>query len=67
MNKAKTRAEHIDPALKDAGCWGVVNGKRQHLRLLRRAGLHARRQTDCRASSDEWIRTTDTRLMKPLL
>ena len=27
MNEAETRAEHIDPALKDAG-WGVVNGSR---------------------------------------
>ncbi len=27
MNEAETRAEHIDPALKDAG-WGVVEGSR---------------------------------------
>lgn len=27
MNEAETRAEHIDPALKDAG-WGVVDGSR---------------------------------------
>ena len=27
MNEAKTRAEHIDPALKAAG-WGVVEGSR---------------------------------------
>jgi type I restriction enzyme, R subunit len=27
MNKAETRAEHIDPALKAAG-WGVVKGSR---------------------------------------
>ena len=27
MNKAETRAEHIDPALKAAG-WGVVEGSR---------------------------------------
>ena len=28
MNEAETRAEHIDPALKAAGCWGVVDGSR---------------------------------------
>ncbi len=27
MNEAETRAEHIDPALKEAG-WGVVEGSR---------------------------------------
>jgi hypothetical protein len=27
MNEAKTRAEHIDPALKAAG-WGVVEGSK---------------------------------------
>jgi type I restriction enzyme, R subunit len=27
MNEAETRAEHIDPALKEAG-WGVVDGSR---------------------------------------
>ena len=27
MNEAETRAEHIDPALRDAG-WGVVDGSR---------------------------------------
>lgn len=27
MNEAETRAEHIDPALKDAG-WGVIEGSR---------------------------------------
>jgi predicted type IV restriction endonuclease len=27
MNEAETRAEHIDPALKDAG-WGVVEGSK---------------------------------------
>jgi type I restriction enzyme, R subunit len=27
MNEAETRAEHIDPALKDAG-WGVIDGSR---------------------------------------
>ena len=27
MNEAETRAEHIDPALRDAG-WGVVEGSR---------------------------------------
>ena len=27
MNEAETRAEYIDPALKDAG-WGVVEGSR---------------------------------------
>ena len=27
MNEAETRAEHIDPALKNAG-WGVVEGSR---------------------------------------
>jgi len=37
MNEAETRAEHIDPALSEAG-WGVVagskvpkNGTQQHL------------------------------------
>ena len=30
MNKAETRAEHIDPALKAAG-WGVVEGSRVKL------------------------------------
>ena len=29
MNEAETRAEYIDPALKDAG-WGVVEGSRIH-------------------------------------
>ena len=29
MNEAETRAEHIDPALRDAG-WGVVEGSRIH-------------------------------------
>ncbi len=29
MNEAETRAEHIDPALRDAG-WGVVEGSRVH-------------------------------------
>lgn len=27
MNEAETRADHIDPALKEAG-WGVVEGSR---------------------------------------
>lgn len=27
MNEAETRAEHIDPALKEAG-WGVVEGSK---------------------------------------
>ncbi len=27
MNEAETRAEYIDPALKDAG-WGVVEGSK---------------------------------------
>ena len=27
MNEAETRAEHIDPALKEAG-WGVVDGSK---------------------------------------
>jgi type I restriction enzyme R subunit len=27
MNEAETRAEHIDPALREAG-WGVVDGSR---------------------------------------
>lgn len=27
MNEAETRAEHIDPALREAG-WGVVEGSR---------------------------------------
>ena len=34
MNKAETRAEHIDPALKAAG-WGVVEGSR----VLREHGI----------------------------
>lgn len=29
MNEAETRAEHIDPALRDAG-WGVIDGSRVH-------------------------------------
>lgn len=29
MNEAETRAEHIDPALRDAG-WGTVDGSRVH-------------------------------------
>lgn len=29
MNEAETRAEHIDPALKEAG-WGVVENCRVH-------------------------------------
>ena len=29
MNEAETRAEHIDPALRDAG-WGIVDGSRVH-------------------------------------
>ena len=29
MNEAETRAEHIDPALREAG-WGVVEGSRVH-------------------------------------
>lgn len=29
MNEAETRAEHIDPALREAG-WGVVDGSRVH-------------------------------------
>lgn len=29
MNEAETRAEHIDPALRDAG-WGVVDGSKIH-------------------------------------
>ena len=29
MNEAETRAEHIDPALRDAG-WGIVEGSRVH-------------------------------------
>ncbi len=29
MNEAETRAEHIDPALRNAG-WGVVEGSRIH-------------------------------------
>ena len=29
VNEAETRAEHIDPALRDAG-WGVVEGSRIH-------------------------------------
>ncbi|MDK2827103.1 MAG: type restriction enzyme subunit [Methanolobus sp.] len=27
MNEAKTRAEYVDPALKEAG-WGVIEGSR---------------------------------------
>ena len=27
MNEAETRAEHIDPALKEAG-WGIVEGSK---------------------------------------
>jgi len=34
MNEAETRAEHIDPALKEAG-WGVVEGSR----ILREHGI----------------------------
>ena len=34
MNEAETRAEHIDPALKEAG-WGVVDGSR----ILREHGI----------------------------
>lgn len=40
MNEAETRAEHIDPALKEAG-WGVVEGsyvKREHITLGRLQG-----------------------------
>src|SRR6266446_323615 len=33
MNEAETRAEHIDPALKEAG-WGVVEGSRIHREYL---------------------------------
>ncbi len=33
MNEAETRAEHIDPALKNAG-WGVVEGSRIHREYL---------------------------------
>jgi type I restriction enzyme, R subunit len=33
MNEAETRAEHIDPALKEAG-WGVVEGSRVHREYL---------------------------------
>jgi len=30
MNEAETRAEYIDPALKEAG-WGMVDGSRMRL------------------------------------
>jgi type I restriction enzyme R subunit len=33
MNESETRAEHIDPALKEAG-WGVVEGSRIHREYL---------------------------------
>lgn len=33
MNEAETRAEHIDPALRNAG-WGVIEGSRVHRELI---------------------------------
>src|SRR3990172_13293141 len=45
MNEAETRAEHIDPALKDAG-WGVVEGSkilREYPITLGRIEGHGRR------------------------
>ena len=39
MNEAETRAELIDPALKDAG-WGVVEGSRVRREVI--AGSNAR-------------------------
>src|SRR5207249_10393244 len=45
MNKAETRAEHIDPALKASG-WGVVEGsrvRREYLIAPGRIEGHGRR------------------------
>ena len=45
MNEAETRAEHIDPALRDAG-WGVVEGSkilREYQITLGRIEGHGRR------------------------
>lgn len=45
MNEAETRAEHIDPALKEAG-WGVVEGSRilrEHVITLGRLQGNAKR------------------------
>ena len=45
MNEAETRAEHIDPALKEAG-WGIVEGTkilREHSLTLGRIEGHGRR------------------------
>lgn len=45
MNEAETRAEHIDPALKEAG-WGVVEGTkilREHSLTLGRIEGHGKR------------------------
>ena len=38
MNEAETRAELIDPALKDAG-WGVVAGSRVRREVITRGRL----------------------------
>src|SRR6202795_3116617 len=45
MNEAETRAEHVDPALKEAG-WGVVEGsriRREYPITLGRLEGHGRR------------------------
>jgi type I restriction enzyme R subunit len=51
MNEAETRAEHIDPALKDAG-WGVVEGSRilrEYPITLGRLQGHGKRGTPLKA------------------
>ena len=51
MNEAETRAEHIDPALKDAG-WGVVGGSRilrEYPITLGRLQGHGKRGTPLKA------------------
>ncbi len=48
MNEAETRAEHIDPALRNAG-WGVVEGsrvRREQITLGRIQGLGKRAKAD---------------------